>query len=75
MGTPMIKAKKDRNYRRGLTWKRCSTCTFFHYEFGPDGNMLDSGNCDEIGTGGRGYKVLPHFLCDAHQPRHEGTAP
>lgn len=60
MGAPMIKLKKDRNYRRGRTGQRCSTCDFFLYDFkGPDDHR-----CRLIGDGGRGYRVLPHYLCD-----------
>jgi len=70
MGVPMLQKKRDLNYRRGLTWKHCATCRRFRFEFGPDGNMLQYGKCPVIGTGeGRAYRVLPHYLCDAHEQR------
>lgn len=63
MGTPMIKAKKDRNYRRGRTGQRCSTCDHFIIY---NGKGPDDHRCLKIGDGGRGYKVLSHYMCDEY---------
>jgi len=60
---PKLKAKAERNYRRGLTWKDCSGCDHFVHDWAGQ----DDGRCRIIGLKhGRAYRILPHYLCDAH---------
>jgi len=57
----MIQAKKERNYRRGYTGRNCSGCDHFLYNAAGRGDH----RCSMIGlNGGRGYRVLSHYICD-----------
>ncbi len=60
MGTPTIQAKRDRNYRRGRTGHRCSACDHFVYNAKGPGEH----RCMLIGDGGRGFRILEHYICD-----------
>ncbi len=83
MGVPKLKAKAERNYRKGLTWKDCSGCDHFvrDYEVMGCGKgtpvIRTEGRCRLIGLKpGRQYRILPHYLCDdfddtkAYRRRH-----
>ena len=63
MGVTKLKAKAERNYRKGPTWKDCSGCDHFvrNWQGGKEGR------CRLIGLKpGRMYRILPHYICDDH---------
>lgn len=71
MGVPKLKAKAERNYRKGLTHKDCSGCDHFVRNFEvkscgkEDRTVAVEGRCRVIGLQhGRAYRILPHYLCD-----------
>lgn len=80
MGVPKLKAKAERNYRRGLTWQDCSGCKHFVERFDNKlsrdrGRGLGNagGRCKLIGLkSGRQYLILPHYLCDDFSARFVG---
>jgi len=67
----MLRAKKERNYRKGSTWRSCSDCDHYVGDFEvracTSGNVLKiEGRCRLIGLQhGRMYRILPHYICDA----------
>ena len=72
MGAPMLKKKKELNYRRGYTSRNCGTCDHF---FGPavvlEGKTVKytgaEGRCKIMGLKpGRAYRILQHYICEAH---------
>lgn len=70
MGVKRLKAKVERNYRRGLTWQDCSGCKHFVQRFD---NRSGDGRCKLIGLkSGRQYLILPHYLCDDFSARFVG---
>lgn len=80
MGVQKLRAKVERNYRKGPTWKACSGCTHFVRNFevrgqGGEGRKIAvEARCRLIGLEhGRGYRILPHYICDDHEQR-ERTA-
>jgi len=68
----MLKAKKERNYRKGPTWRSCSDCDHFVARFevkscgmNEDRTIRTEGRCRAIGLQhGRQYNILPHYICD-----------
>ncbi len=61
MGVPKLKAKAERRYRRGHTWRECSDCRHFV----PDWAATGEGRCRVMGLEpGRLYRILPHYICD-----------
>jgi len=64
MGVPLLKKKKELNYRRGTTAHSCSECNY--YVPVKDAEKRE-GRCRIMGLKpGRAYRILPHFICDRH---------
>ncbi len=68
MGVPKLKAKAERNYRKGGTSRHCSDCNHFVPEFkfvGAGRTLRAEPRCRLIGLEpGRMYYVGPSYLCD-----------
>jgi len=71
MGSPMLKRKKEFNYRRGTTAHNCAECNAFvrNFEVTAIGGqvMRTEPRCMLMGLkSGRAYRINPNNVCDAH---------
>jgi hypothetical protein len=62
MGVPMLKGKKELNYRKGAQWAECSMCNSYWWK-------MDAGGprCKVLGLKpGRPFRISEHSICDAY---------